>query len=81
MVANGPLDKPQVYLLKQVNFPNNIIRWISQNYPVDSRKRYASLVNWACEVADELKKTFLTMSMKTAPRDKNAKRFALVFPD
>ena len=39
-------------------FPNNIIRWISQNYPVDiySRKRYASLFNWAYEVGDKLKK-------------------------
>ena len=81
MEANGPWDKPQVYLLKQVDFPNNIIHWISRNYPVDSRKRYAFLVNWACEVGDELKKTLLTMSMNTAPRDKNAKRFALEFPD
>ena len=81
MMANGPLDKPQVYLLKQVNFPNNIIRWISRNYPVDSRKRYAFLINWACEVGDELKETFLSISMNTAPRDKNAKRFALEFPD
>ena len=62
-------------------FPNNIIHWISRNYPVDDRKRYAFLVNWACEVGDELKKTLLTMSMNTAPRDKNAKRFALEFPD
>ena len=63
-------------------FPNNIIRWISQNYPVDiySRKRYASLFNWAYEVGDKLKKTFLTMSMNTASREKNAKPFALEFP-
>ena len=62
-------------------FPNKIIRWISRNYPVDSRKRYAFLVNWACEVGDKLKKTFLTMSMNTAPGDNNTTRFALEFPD
>ena len=62
-------------------FPNKIIHWISLNYPADSRKRYVFLDNWACEVGDELKKTFLTMSMNRAPRDKNAKRFALEFID
>ena len=78
MVANGPLDN---VFAKIGCFPNKTIRWISRNYPVDSRKRYAFLVNWACEVGDELKKTFLTMSMNTAPRDKNAKPFALEFLD
>ena len=62
-------------------FHNNIIHWISRNYPVESRKRYAFLVNWACEVGEELKKTFLTMSMNTAPTEKSAKPFALEFPD
>ena len=80
MVANGPWDKASSVLDKIGCFPNNITHWIS-NCPVDSRKRYAFLVNWACEVGDKLKKTFLTMSMNTAPRDKNAKRFALEFPD
>ena len=56
-------------LTKTRCFPNNIIHWIS-NYPVDS-------VNWAREVGDKLKKTLLTMSMNTAPRDKNARRFML----
>ena len=81
MVANGPWDKASRALAKIGCFPNKTIRWISRNYPANSRKRYAFLVNWACEVGDELKKTFLTMSMNTAPRDKNAKRFALEFPD
>ena len=62
-------------------FPNNIICWISRNYPVDSRKWYAYLFNWAYEVGEKLKKTFLTMSMNTALRDKNAKPFMLEFPD
>ena len=81
MVANGPWDKASSVLAKTGCFPNKTIRWISRNYPVDSRKRYAFLVNWACEVGNELKKTFLTMPMNRAPRDKNAKRFALEFPD
>ena len=59
MVPNGPWDKPRVYLIKNGCFPNNIIRWISRNYPVDSRKRYAPLVNWACKVGDKFKKNFL----------------------
>ena len=62
-----------------VGSPNNIICWISRNYPVDSRKRYAYLL--AYEVGEKLKKTFLTMSMNTALRDKNAKPFMLEFPD
>ena len=64
-----------------VSLTLNIIHWISRNYPADSRKRYAFLVNWACKAGDKLKKTFLTMSMNTAPGDKNTKRFALEFPD
>ena len=62
-------------------FPNNIICWISRNYLVDSRKWYAYLFNWAYEVGEKLKKTFLTMSMNTALRDRNAKPFVLEFPD
>ena len=56
MVANGPWDKASSVLAKTGCFPNKTIRWISRNYPVDSRKRYAFLVNWACEVGNELKK-------------------------
>ena len=81
MLANGPWDKASSVLAKIGCSFNNIIRWISRNYPTNSRKRYAFLVNWACEVGDELKETFLSMSMSTAPRDKNTKRFALEFPD
>ena len=79
MLANDPWDKASSVLAKIGWFSNNIIRWISRNYPTNSRKRYAFLVNWACEVGGKRKKTFLTMSMNTAPRDKNAKRFALEF--
>ena len=81
MVANGPWDKASSVLAKIGCFPNKIIRRVSRNYPANSRKSYAFLVNWACKVGDEVKKTFLTMSMNTAPRDKNTKRFALEFPD
>ena len=65
MLANDPWDKASSVLAKIGWFSNNIIRWISRNYPTNSRKRYAFLVNWACEVGDNLKKTFLAMSMNT----------------
>ena len=55
-------------------FPNKIIRWISRIYPANSRKRFAFLVNWACEMGGKLKKTFLTMSMNTALTERQERK-------
>ena len=79
MLANGPWDKASSVLAKIGCFSNNIIRWISRNYPTNSRKRYAFLVNWACEVGDELKETFLSVSEYSTERQER-KTFSARIP-
>ena len=63
-----------MYLIKKGCFPNNIISWISRNFPVDSRKRYASLSIGPVKWETNFKKYFLdyVYEYSTARKERNS---------
>ena len=80
MMTNGPWDKTSSVLDEISCFPNNIIHWISRNYPVDSRKPCAFLVSWACDVGDKLKKNFLDNVYEYSTKRQEGKTFHAGIP-